>query len=154
MKKYYAVSRIVICVLTIVITNIAFINEDISMKLAATVVFTIAALISCFVATPISRWALGIGDKISNRGLRAVYYIALLPLILLIVYLLCMLIMFISDHIEHSNEMGAALGHAILTVFLCVAVFVALIVPYVQTLIVLLLRGVLKDKQETDRKDD
>ena len=150
MKKYYAVSRIVICVLTIVITNIAFINEDITMKLVATVMFTIAALISCFVATPISRWAIGIGDRITNKGLRALYYIALLPLILLIVYLLCMLIMFISDHMERSNEMGADLGQAILTVFICIAVFVALIVPYVQTLIVLLLRWLNKDKSSAN----
>lgn len=63
----------------------------------------------------------------------------LLPFILVVVYLLWILIYNFLHHME-SAEMGEALGQALIALFLGVVVFIMFIVPYVQSLIVLLLR--------------
>ncbi len=87
-----------------------------------------------------------LGDTVSNRYLRILYYIVLLAVILMLAFLAVLLIMAMSDNREFSNELGAAAGQAMLIALLEIAVFVMLIVPYIQTLIVLLLRRLIKDK--------
>ena len=149
MKKYYSVSRIVISVLAVIISLIALINEDISFKVAGATLAAVVALVTSFVATPVSKRLIRTGDDIANKYLRALYYILILPVILLIVFVIYLMIMFIYDHMEQPTEFGAALSQALIVVFLYAAVFIAFIVPYIQTLIVLLLRKILKDKTAT-----
>lgn len=148
MKIHYMLSRIIIVVLAVICSFIALINEHITLKLTATVLFGVAAMVTSFLATPISKRIISTGDSIANKYLRVLYYILLLPLILLIVYLLCMLILLIFSRPEHSAELAEALGKALITLFLFAVIFIAFIVPYVQTLIVLLLRKIMKDKTE------
>ncbi|MCH5270341.1 MAG: hypothetical protein J1E83_06280 [Lachnospiraceae bacterium] len=118
MKNSYTISRIVICVL---------------------------AWVMSFLATPVSKQMIGIGDRIMNKYLRVFYYFMLLPFILVVVYLLWILIYYFFDHMEQSGEMGEALGKALIAVFLGMVVFMMCIVPYIQSLIVLLLRVKRKD---------
>ena len=141
MKNNYTISRIVICVLAGIISLIVFHNEDIALMLDGTVLITVVALVMSFLATPVSKQMIGIGDRITNKYLRVFYYFMLLPFILVVVYLLWMLIYYFFDHMRQSAEMGAALGKALVAVFLGDVVFIMFIVPYVQLLIVLLLRA-------------
>lgn len=145
MKRCYMISRVAICVLAGVISSIALINEHITLKIVATVSITAAAFVMSFLATPVRRQMISIGDSIMNKFFRIFYYIILLPLILLVVGLLWMLIYFCYDNTEHSAELGKALGEALMTIFLCGVIFIVFIVPYLQTLIVLMLRAILKD---------
>lgn len=145
MKNSYTISRIVISVLAGVISLIVFHNEHITLMLGATVLITAVALVMSFLATPVSKQMTGIGDRIMNKYLRIFYYFMLLPFILVVVYLLWLLIYYFFDHMERSTEMGEALGKALIAVFLGVVVLIMFIVPYVQSLIVLLLRVKRKD---------
>lgn len=144
MKNSYTISRIVISVLAGVISVIALHNEHITLMLGATVLITVVALVMSFLATPVSKQMIAMGDRIMNKYLRAFYYFMLLPFILVVVYLLWILIYNFLHHME-SAEMGEALGQALIALFLGVVVFIMFIVPYVQSLIVLLLRVKRKD---------
>ena len=141
MKNSYTISRIVISVLAGIISLIVWHNEHITLMLGATVLITVVALVMSFLATPVSKQMIGIGDRIMNKFLRVFYYFILLPLILVVVYLLWRLNYYFFEHMERSAEMGEALGKALIAVFLGVIVLIMFIVPYVQSLIVLLLRG-------------
>ncbi len=55
MKKYYTLSRIIMFILTIITSLITFHNEDISVIQVATTLFVVVALITSFLATPISK---------------------------------------------------------------------------------------------------
>ena len=145
MKNSYTISRIVISVLAGVVSLIAFHNEHITLMLGATVLITVVALVMSFLATPVSKQMIGIGDRIMNKYLRVFYYFMLLPFILVVVYLLWILIYNFFKLMEQSAEMGEALSKALIAVFLSVVVLIVFIVPYVQSLIVLLLRVRRKD---------
>ena len=144
MKNCYAISRIVICVLAGIISLIVFHNEDIALMLGGTVLITVVALVMSFLTTPISKQMIGIGNRIKNKFLRVFYYLMLLPFILAVVYLLWILIYNFFYHME-ATDLGEALGQALIALFLGVVVFIMFIVPYVQSLIVLLLRVNRKD---------
>lgn len=150
MKRCYMVSRIVICVLAGVVSFIVLNNEHITLKIGATVSITVVAFVMSFLATPISKQMINIGDGIMNKYFRIFYYIILLPLILLGVWILWMLIHFFYAYMEHSAEFGKALGEALITIFLCGVTFIMFIVPYLQMLIVLLLRVILKDNNTSN----
>ena len=145
MKNSYTISRIVISVLAGIISLIVWHNEHITLMLGATVLITVVALVMSFLATPVSKQMIGIGDRIMNKYLRVFYYFMLLPFILVVVYLLWRLIYYFFERMERSAEMGEALGKALLAVFLGVVVLIVFIVPYVQSQIVLLLRVRRKD---------
>lgn len=144
MKNSYAISRIVICVLAGIISLIVFHNEYITLMLGGTVLITVVALVISFLTTPVSKQMIGIGDRIKNKFLRVLYYFMLLPFILAVVYLLWILIYNFFDHME-ATELGEALSQAVIALFLGGVVFIMFIVPYIQSLIVLLLRVKRKD---------
>lgn len=77
MKKTYTISRIVISVLAGVISLIAFHNEHITLMLGATVLITVVALVMSFLATPVSKQMIAMGDRIMNKYLRAFYAFAI-----------------------------------------------------------------------------
>ncbi|MBE5892239.1 MAG: hypothetical protein E7286_02535 [Lachnospiraceae bacterium] len=150
MKGYYFITRVVICVLAGVISLIVLRNEHITFQIGATVIIAIVALVVSFFATPMSKKMVSIGDSIICKSLRVFYYIILLPLILLVVYLFWILIQFFYDHMEHAAELGKALGDALLTVFLCAVTFIVFIIPYIQALLVLLVRRILRDNNTSN----
>ena len=52
----------------------------------------------------------------------------------------------INENIPTPNEMGAALGQALMFLFLIVVVFIGIILPYFQTIIVLILNRFIKNQ--------
>ena len=76
------ISRIVIAVMTLIITLIVFHNEDSSMILVGVILFISVAVITSFICTPVSRRMIRTGDRITNIFLRILYYIGLLLLLL------------------------------------------------------------------------
>lgn len=138
MEKYYKISRQIICVLAVLISLIMCMNEDISVKIAATIFIFVVALGASFLTTPISKKMVKTGDGITNKYLRVLFYAAVLPLTLLVAYILMWVDIFIYEQSAQTINM------AVLTIFLYIATTIVVIIPYVQTLIVLILRR-LKD---------
>ena len=147
MEKEYRLSRIIIAVLTMIISFIMFINEHISVKIVAMGLFTSAAFLSSFLGTKVSQKMIQIGDKIATILLRVLYYIALLIALLNVACILLMIFNFITDIIPYSNEIGIAAGQAMLTVLIGSSFLVFAIIPYIQTLIVLGLRKIMSNRQ-------
>jgi len=134
MEKLYSKSRKIISILAVVISFFVMINEDISVKIVAMVFIFSVALAASYITTPISKKMLKMGDAIRNKYLRVLLYMAILPLTLLIAYIFYVLIL--AGYYRYGNSISMAA----ITVFLYVATTIVVIVPYVQTLIVLMLR--------------
>lgn len=150
MEGYYNKSRIIMLILVVVVSLIMFINEDISMRLYGTLFIGIVTLVVSYLVTPISKKMIEIGDKIENKCLKILYYVFMLPVLLVLVYLVCLLVLFLEEQKATSShqDMGEALGEAIIVIALYTVSFIVFIVPYVQSLIVVLLRN----REKNDKK--
>ena len=140
MKREYQLSRRIIVVLTIIVSAMIFVNEDVSVKTVGIGLFTLVAWVSSHLGAGVSRKMIQTGDKISNVWFRFIFYLFLFVLFLAFAILIFILATFVYDAIPHSNDFEAALGDAMVFVFACAAMFVLLLVPYIQTLVVLFFR--------------
>lgn len=145
MKKYYKLSRIVILILTIIISLIITYNEHISVRMVSTTFCSVVAFITSFFTTPISNKMIVASDFITKRTLRIMYYITLLPVIIFVaLFIACWFIQFIYDNFLESADLSVA----VLTILCAEGVFITLIMPYIQLVIVQILRFLLQDKKE------
>ena len=144
MKKSYRISRIILAVITVIIFNIIFINEDKSSRF---IPFIFAAIVLglSYPSSVISRKLINIGNKIENKILKTFYYVLFIPFISLFIFGgICIIMFLINENIPTSNEIGTALGQALMFLFLVAVVFIGIILPYVQTIIVLILNHFIK----------
>ena len=143
MEKSYKISRIILVVMAFIIFNIMFINEDVSWKILPPI-FAIIVFGVSYPSSVISRLLINIGNKLESKLLKILYYVIALP-ILVFMLILGIYTIFIINTIPTPNEFGAALGQALLGLF-CIAVgTICVIVPYIQTLIVLVLKRFVKE---------
>ena len=114
-------------------------------------IFAGAAWLFCFLGTGISRKMIQIGDKISNKFLRVLYYIMLLPLVLIIWLGIWAMI---ESIVESDGGFYAVpsdpIEDALIQLFWGAVFMVVVLVPYVQSLLVLILRKTLKKKGEEE----
>lgn len=143
MKKEYRLSGVILVVLTLITVLIVFQIEHYTVKLVAGFLFCLAALLASFPGTLVSRRMIQTGDRIPNILPRILYYIGLLVGSVAIAALVGGGCITILGNMPLSNELGIAAGQAMLIVLFGFALFVFLIVPYLQTIIVLLLRKIL-----------
>ena len=144
MKKEYRLSRVILVILTLITVLTAFQNEHYTVKLVAGFLFCFAVLLASFLGTCVSRKMIQTGDRIPNILLRILYYIGLLVGSLAIAALAGGGCITVLGNRLHSNELGIAAGQAMLVVLFGFALFVFLIIPYLQTIIVLLFRKIVK----------
>ena len=130
-KKEFQISRIVLSIIVFIVMNIAIINEDKSW-LVIPAIFAVISYVFCFISTGISRKIIEIGNKIPNILLKVSYYV-LLPIIILII---CIGLLWIMELLPSS----VSLGNALLLLFVIVVLCVCVILPYVQSLVVLFIR--------------
>lgn len=145
MEKLYKISSILLTVVTFIIFNIMFIDEDITWRI---IPFIFAAIVFglSFPSSVISKKLINIGDNLESKLLRILYYVIALPIISFLVFGgICLIMYFIHENIPTPNEMGAALGQALIFLFLVAVVFICVILPYVQTVIVLILNRFVKN---------
>lgn len=135
MKKNYRIARAVLVVLTALVFLIVTINEDGTTIFFCTVVFAAAALFLSFPAEKISRRMIAVGDGIRKGWKRVLYYIGLLILLLV----LSAVAYFVISG-EWFGTTPGTLGDALMIVFFYTLAVVAILLPYILTLLVLLLR--------------
>lgn len=124
-----------------------FINEHISVKIVGMGLFTAAAFLASFLGTGVSRKMIQVGDGIAGILHRVLYYFVLLIALLAAAYILCRIFCLFVDVLPYSDELGIAAGQALLTVLVGASFLVFLIIPYFQTLIVLVLRMILSKSE-------
>lgn len=136
-KRTYGFSRIIIAIITLVIFNILFIHEDISWKILS-LIFAIIAYGISYPSTWITNALINIGNKIQNRIIRILYYVIALPVVIILLSLDMYLIYdFIPTNISLSSGLIAMFCMTVLTI--------SMIVPYVQTLIILIAKKIIKE---------
>ena len=111
--------------------------------------FVGVAWLVCFLSMGISRKMIQIGDKLPNLFLRVLYYALFMPLVLAVWVLIWFCI---ESAIDSGNGIYArgedTLGDALIGLFWGAMFLVILLVPYIQSLLVLLLHKVLKKTGE------
>ena len=143
MEKYYKISRVILVIATLIISEIMFINEDESWRIIP-FIFSAIVLGFSFPSSIISKKLINFEKKLEKNILKILYYVVVLPVIaLLFFYVLYLIMFFIFERIQISNEIGLALEQSFVFLFLIAVIFIAIILPYIQTLIVLLINRLL-----------
>lgn len=147
-EKAYKISKIVIPVLSFLILSIMGINEESDWIIISIILSTIIFGF-CFPSTWMSKKIIKTGNKINNKFLRICYYIIFLPIIdFILFYLLYAAIIFGGYKIfTRTTDMGKALGQAFTILFFGFIVFVCIFIPYIQSIIVIILKYFLKEKK-------
>lgn len=146
MKKSYKLSHIILAILAFLIFNIMFINEDISWKFLS-FIFSLITFIMSFPSSIISKKIINLGNNIKNNMIKILFYIIVLPIIIFILSILIYLFnILIFDIFPISNDFATELGQGLLILFLITVEIICIIVPYIQTLIVLILKQMIKNK--------
>lgn len=145
MEKYIKISRIITAILVFVLLNIWFIFENDPQWMLAVIISVIVYFIS-YPSSIIVKFIINNGDRIKSKLLEILYYGIALPIIffllLCVVALLCAFVVGFSVPAESLN-----LGLAVLIAFTGIGIFTCVLVPYFQTLVILLLRNLLKTRK-------
>lgn len=138
MKKEYRLSRVILVVLTLITVLIVFQNEYYITKQNVGFFFCFSVLLASFPGTLVSRKMIQTGDRIPNILLRILYYVGLLVGSLVIAALVGVCFAIVLGKVDLTIDQ--------ITWIVCFgfAVLIFLIVPYLQTILVLLLRKILK----------
>lgn len=145
MDKSYRISRVILAVMAFLILCIMLINEDQSWSIVP-VLFALITFAISFPSTLISILFIKLGDKLGNKPLKILYYFIALPIVvLLLIFGIYALAMFIDDRLPSPEDFGAALSQALMVVFFMAVGIVCVVIPYIQTLIVLILKRFLKE---------
>lgn len=144
MKKINMMSRIILVVITFILFSIMIINEDSSWNIVPGI-FSLIVFGLSFPSTILAEKIIKIGNKINNKLLKIAYYI-FLPIILLVICLAIYIIaLYIDDtFITTPNELGAALGQALLFLFIVIVGVIVIILPYIQAVIINILKRIIK----------
>ena len=142
LNKYIKLSRIIVTFFVFIVLNIWFLSENDPQWIFSLIISGVVLVIS-FPSSIICKFLITQGDKIESKVLKVVYYIFALPIIfilfLFIVILFCALVVELLEHIVSIN-----LGLALLIAYIGIGILTLVLVPYYQTLIILILRWFLK----------
>lgn len=153
MKREYQWARRIIVIFAMILSMVFLLGSfgnGFFELLPIAIVAVGAVWLACLVSTGVSRKMIQKGDKISNGFLRGMYYFLLLPLMLGIGVALVCLLEVMQETKEQSYNYEPSLGADILVFLLSIACVVFVLVPYVQSLLVLILRKTLKKKGEEE----
>lgn len=137
------ISRVVLAVITFVLFSIMIINEDSSWNIVP-IIYSLIVFGFSFPSTIFAKKIIEIGNKIENVFLKIAYYIVL-PIIL---YAICLafymgvLYVFVT-FFTTPNELGAALGQALLLLFIVTVIVIMIILPYIQAIIINVIKKII-----------
>ena len=143
MRKHYWIASALLCLLTAFGFFIATISEDISTRLFCVAVFTAVVMMVSLPAAKISRRMILCGDSVKKGWKRVLYYAAMFALALVLSVFAYLVI---SGEL-FPYEVGT-LGQALLIVVSYTAAIVVIFVPFLMSMIVLVLRKFIKVTEE------
>lgn len=146
MKKIYMISRVVLTLLTFIVFYIMFINEDSSWVILP-FIFSLVVFLVSFPSTFISKIFIKMGDRFDKRILQILYYVIILPALIIFLFSgICCIIGFLYERYPSPDSFSTILGQGLVFLFLVVLCFVCIIIPYIQTLLVLFLKKIVKEQ--------
>lgn len=144
MKKFFWISRIILPVIAWTICMIATVNEDISMRILPPLVIAAIVLLLTFPGERISSRMIAVGDDIRKGWRRTLFYILMLPVMLLLAFIAIILI-------SNGGNGAQNLSQGLMVVFFEIVAAVVFLVPYVMMVLVLALR---KGSKKTEDKTE
>lgn len=145
MKRIYVISGFILSLLTYAILMYIFQNEDKSFRVVAAL-FAATTLILSIPSSFISWKIIKYGDGIDELLFKVIYYM-IIPLISFGIWVMVVIFIFaITANGSGSNDFQSALSHAIMVLFLYIASIIAIALPYVQSMLVLMLRRLMKSE--------
>jgi len=145
MKKCIKLSRIFVSLTVFIILNVWFLFENDPQWIFSIIVSAVVFLFS-FPSSKVCKFLIKNGDKINNKILKILFYSLLLPIIFIIFILIVMLLCALVVELFFSTD-SISLGMAVLIAFTGIGVLTCTLVPYYQTIIILILRYFLKFKK-------
>ena len=139
LSKEYKISGMFITILVMTATFI-FHNEDISVRLFATALFTVVALITSILGTRVGIRIIKTGDRIKNKLVKVLYYIGLPIALICLIGLVWVVMAVVNGKLANTDDIGTSFGQSYILAIVAIAVCIFAIVPYIQTIIVLVLR--------------
>ena len=140
LSKEYKISGMFITILVMTATFIIFHNEDISVRLFATALFTVPTLITSILGTRVSIRIIKTGDRIKNKLVKVLYYIGLPIALICLTGLVWAVMAVVNGKLANTDDIGTSFGQSYLLAIVAIAVCIFAIIPYIQTIIVLALR--------------
>ena len=155
-KREYRWARGIIVIIMVVLVAIFLVSLEANLQDLLLWIGIVAGLawLACFFCTGISRKMIQIGDKISSKLLKGLYYFLLFPLMIAIGLGLYCLIEYVDYINSQSYNYEQSIGEAIFVFLLGIWSVVFVLIPYVQSLFVLLMRKILKNKDEEEKETE
>lgn len=139
-KNTYRLSRITLSLISLLVFQIMFINEDISIKVVGLFLTLIMFCLS-FISTPFSKKILHYGDKL--QGIKKMFYYITFPFLIVIMLLLYMIVGFnIIEPVIDNMHGWDGLGLVLMFGFTVIVFGILISLPYFQTLIVIAIRKI------------
>ena len=144
MKKIKMISRVIMMIMSFALFSIMIINEDSSWNIFP-VIFSFLVFFLSFPSTLFAEKIIETGNKINNKLLKIAYYVFLPIALLGICLIIYMIVLYIGDcFVTTSNEMGSTIGQGLLLLFIVAVMVIVIVLPYIQAIIINILKRVIK----------
>lgn len=140
MENYIKISRVIITIMVFIVLNAWFMFEN-DPQWIISLIISIVVFFTSFPSSNICKFIIKKGDKITNKLQKILYYFLTLPFIFFLIIILVALLYSLGVFLV---ETSLNLGLAILIAFIGIGTFTCILVPYFQTLIILVLRHINK----------
>lgn len=138
-KRDYNISRIMLLILNILVANIVFINDDISMKLIGMIMFGVTELVCTLINRKICEKVINKGDTYSKWYTKVGFYISMLLLTCI-----CILITWLIIAMVIANLDITKLGAGMIIALVGILIPVYFLNAYIHILLILFIRRVRK----------
>jgi len=143
MDKIYKLSRVFLTFLIFIIVLMCTDEETpLAYFLIVPSTFAVITYLISFLTTIISKKIFFIGNKMKSTFLKIVYYMG----ILIVGCLSLSLNYFVFEIILYENDFSTLMTNSICMLLIDGVILIGIILPYFQTLIVLILKRFIKDK--------
>ena len=149
MKKSIKLSRIFVSLTVFIILNAWFLFENDPQWIFSIIVSAVVFFFS-FPNSKVCKFIINNGDKIKNKLLRLLFYALGLPIIFIILIFIVMLLCALVVELFFSTD-SISLGTAVLIAFTGVGILTCTLVPYYQTIIILVIRYFLSLKNNNNK---
>ena len=136
MEKCVRISRIIITILVFIVLNSWFLYEN-DPQWNLSIILSGAVFLLSYPSSKICKFIINKGDRITNKLFKVLYYAFALPIIFFLVLVAVLLLCNFIVRIFYSS---IDLGTAVLIACAGIGLITCILVPYFQTLIILILR--------------
>lgn len=144
MEKCIKLSRTFVTLTVFIILNAWFLFENDPQWIFSIIVSAVVFFIS-IPTSKVCKFLINKGDKIKNKILRILFYALVLPIIFIILIFIVMLLCASVVEVFFPTD-SISLGAAVLIAFTGVGILTCVLVPYYQTIIILIIRYFLSLK--------